>query len=174
MAERTQFGLELPDGFASADREALEHVLTQAAGYRRRFTYHKTAADWADSLLGERDADASRDVILVLAGEQPVGMVELVCEGGTMTIALLIVAESRRLSGVGRRAVEALVAAVERDREVLIDTLAIGVEEANSAALQFWERLGFVVTETLASARIVNMERWIGLTRERSVLAGAN
>jgi ribosomal protein S18 acetylase RimI-like enzyme len=174
MAERTQFGLPLldagraPDGISlcAADREALEHVLSQAEAYRRRFTYHKDTAEWADSLLCERDADASRDTVLVVSAGRPVGALELVHDGGAvLTIALLVVIEGARLAGVGRRAVEAIVQSIEAaDMDAPpIDTLAIGVETQNTAARAFWERLGFLETSAVGTgtARIANMERWL-------------
>jgi ribosomal protein S18 acetylase RimI-like enzyme len=173
MAERTQFGLTLVDEgltFSAADREALEHVLKQADAYRRRFTYYRDHADWAESLLSERDADVSRDVLVVSNDAGPAAMLELVHDGATtLTIALLVVSDKARTRGIGRRAVEQLIRSIARSAQAndndapVIDTLAIGVETTNRQARAFWDRLDFVEVSTIGSGatRIVNMERWL-------------
>lgn len=164
MSVVTQFDLALHGhgelDLTEVDADALEAVLDESHAYRRRFTYYKSSRDWAASLLSERDADASRDVVLIRRAGVPIGMFELVLDNGALTIALLVIIEPLRLAGIGRRAVEALLASAARGG---IDTVALGVELANRPARAFWERLGFIETSTVGSGveRIVNCERWL-------------
>ncbi|MCA9797727.1 MAG: GNAT family N-acetyltransferase [Candidatus Eremiobacteraeota bacterium] len=73
----------------------------------------------------------------------------------TAFLGLLLVAEDRRGLGLGRRAVEF---ALETARAWQCRRIRLGVLQANTAGLEFWQRFEFVLTgET--KGRILLMER---------------
>ena len=125
-----------------ADEAALLNVLAAADRYRRDFTDHRTPEAWMQSLLEEREIDAQRDVYLARIGSNAVAAVELVEEGGAMTIAQLIVAEPFRFLGYGRRITEWVLAQGH-------DLITLGVATQNRGAVAFWESMGFYRTGKL-------------------------
>ena len=134
--------------------------LKGAKDYRLDFTEHKTSAQWAEALLDEADIDLDRRLALIESPtKEPVGVMELVRDAeDQITIALLVVHQSARMSGIGKLAVTLLAQHFEAQG---ITELALGVVEKNIGALSFWEALGFERTGQLGTRddRLVTMSR---------------
>jgi ribosomal protein S18 acetylase RimI-like enzyme len=143
-------------------RARIIRCLKGAKDYRRDFTEHKTSAAWADALLEEMEIDRDRRLCLLESPSlEPVGLMELVRDAPEqVTIALLVVHASARMTGVGKLAVTMLAQHFESEG---IGELALGVVEKNLGALSFWEALGFARTGHLGTER----DRLVTMSRSR-------
>ena len=143
-------------------RARIIRCLKGAKDYRLDFTEHKTSAEWAEALLDEADIDPDRRLCLIEnPAKEPVGVLELVRDAPEqITIALLVVHERARMSGIGKLAVTMLAQYFESEG---ITELALGVVEKNIGALSFWEALGFERTGQLGTQR----DRLVTMARRR-------
>jgi diamine N-acetyltransferase len=93
--------------------------------------------------IAEGAYEPACETLAIYAGEDPVGVVMLEEEDGRHYIVRFMVAASRQGEGIGRRAVEAVVALV-RDRG--IDELSTSYVPAEDGAAGFWRAMGFEET----------------------------
>jgi ribosomal protein S18 acetylase RimI-like enzyme len=82
------------------------------------------------------------ELLAILEGEEPAGVLLTIRDGDTLEIKNLAVAVGRRGRGVGRGAIEALV---ERATASGVTRLVVGTANSSLEALRFYQRTGFRV-----------------------------
>ena len=139
-----------PDGVSEAEEADREAVLDIAGAHYDVSRFHRdpeipTAVastikrDWAAALL---DGERGERLLVARRGGRAIGFLGIVrAAPDVRVIDLVAVHSDARGSGAGRALVEATLASGE-------GRVDVGTQIANDGALRFYERLGFVVTDT--------------------------
>jgi ribosomal protein S18 acetylase RimI-like enzyme len=147
---RPAAGGEMPSDVGSAAERDREPVLEIAGRHYDVSRFHLDAGigveaanaikrDWVAAYL---DGARGERLLVVRRGGRAVGFLAVLAPSeGVRVIDLIAVHPDARGAGAGRALVEALLAAGE-------GRVDVGTQIANTGALRFYERLGFVVKDT--------------------------